>query len=96
MTLKARFMTFLAIMFMSAQFLGVAHGAAYGDADHVHDGHPCIVASIVKKSSDIDVAPTLHLDLAEKGEWLEATPLESAPKSLPLRVGTIRAPPARA
>lgn len=94
--MKARLVALLALVFLTAQFFAAAHGAAYGDADHVHDGHPCIVASMVKKSSDMDVASAPHFDLAEKGFWIEASPLQSAPKGRLTTTGSIRAPPSHA
>ncbi|SDE21563.1 MULTISPECIES: hypothetical protein [Kordiimonas] len=94
--MKARLVALLALVFVSAQFFAAAHSAAYGDADHVHDGHPCIVASIVKKSSDMDVAAAPAVVLNDRAEWLEPTALPAAPQSRAARFGTIRAPPAHA
>jgi len=50
-----RFAVWLMALFVSAQLLGTAHAAAFGKQDHLHDGHPCIVASFVKKSADFDL-----------------------------------------
>ncbi|NVJ96760.1 MAG: hypothetical protein HWE25_01335 [Alphaproteobacteria bacterium] len=94
--LKAQLVAFLALLFVSAQFLATAHTAAYGDADHVHDGHPCIVASIVKKSSDMDVAPAPVLDVADQREWFAPTLPSHAPHSLATTTRPIRGPPAHA
>lgn len=94
LTLKARIVALLALLFVSAQFLGVAHNAAYGEADHGHDGQPCIVASIVKKTADMDVATAPHPALTGQGTWIEATPVLEAPLARKSRTGTIRAPPA--
>ena len=55
---SARFAAALAVLFVLAQLATTAHAATYGDADHVHDGLPCIVASLVKKTDDLNVAGT--------------------------------------
>ena len=96
LTLRARFVAFLAILFVSAQFLGVAHSAAYGEADHGHDGQPCIVASIVKKSSDLDIAAAPLLDPAVHSIWQEPLADKAAPASPATSTRPIRAPPAHA
>lgn len=52
-----------AAIFLCAQFLAAAHSAAYADADHLHDGTPCIIAAANKQGDSLDVAhdiPTLE------------------------------------
>ncbi len=49
----------LAAFFLFAQMVATAHVAAYGEAEHSHDGHPCIIAAAVKDTDDIDVAPPI-------------------------------------
>lgn len=90
---KVRSLALLALFFVAAQFFAAAHAGAYGDTDHLHNGHPCIVASIVKKASDMDVAAAPEFALDDHAEWIEAVPLPIAPESRTLRSGTIRAPP---
>jgi len=59
-----------AVIFLCAQFLASAHAAAYTDADHVHDGTPCIIAATHKQSDAMDTAapvPSLpRIAIAEK------------------------------
>ena len=43
-----------AAIFLLAQFLASAHAAAYADANHVHDGTPCIIAAAHKQSDAMD------------------------------------------
>jgi hypothetical protein len=54
--------------------LGTAHAAAFGKQDHLHDGHPCIVASFVKKSADFDLkdGPVLVEPTTTFGDHAEA------------------------
>jgi hypothetical protein len=47
---------FLAAVFLCAQILATAHSAAYADADHLHDGVPCIVAAASKQCDTLDTA----------------------------------------
>ncbi len=49
----------LAAFFLFAQMVATAHVAAYGEAEHSHDGHPCIIAAAVKDTDDIDIAPPI-------------------------------------
>lgn len=93
---KSRLMALLALFFLAAQFFAAAHAGAYGDTDHLHNGHPCIVASIVKKASDMDVAASPEFTFDDHAEWLEDVALPKAPESRAPRSGTIRAPPAHA
>lgn len=91
---KTRYMALLALFFVAAQFFAAAHAGAYGDTDHLHNGHPCIVASIVKKASDMDVAAAPEVTFNDHAEWIEAVALPNAPASRSQLSGTIRAPPA--
>lgn len=84
----------LVALFVSAQLIGTAHAAAHGDQDHLHDGHPCIVVSIVKKTDDIDVvvampeldAPVFDLPVPAATCTIGDIPVAAT--------GPIRAPPA--
>ncbi len=95
-TRKTRLMALLALFFVAAQFFAAAHAGAYGDTDHLHNGHPCIVASIVKKASDMDVVATPEFTFDDHAEWIEAVALPKAPESRAPRLSTIRAPPVHA
>lgn len=93
---KTRFAALLVLFFVAAQFFAAAHAGAYGESDHMHHGHPCIVASIVKKASDMDAAAAPEIKFDNHAEWIEAVPLPSVPTSRSICSGTIRAPPAHA
>ncbi|NVJ70005.1 MAG: hypothetical protein HWE08_06610 [Alphaproteobacteria bacterium] len=93
LSIKARLAALLALVFLSAQFLTAAHAATYGKTDHLHNGHPCIVASIVKKSTDLDVDTASAVELEAVPAWLEALPLPVAIAKPTPKAGQIRAPP---
>ncbi|MFC4347464.1 hypothetical protein ACFO5Q_06360 [Kordiimonas lipolytica] len=95
-SMKGRLIALLALFFVAAQFLAAAHNGAYGDSDHLHDGHPCIVASIVKKSSDMDMAETADFAFDDRAEWIEPTAQPHQADSETVRSRSIRAPPAHA
>jgi hypothetical protein len=81
-------------LFVAAQFAATAHAATYGDKDHLHDGHPCIVASLVKKTDDMDVAPALLLPEPEPAVATLPTASQTAPAEQRFIAACIRAPPA--
>lgn len=88
-----RFALWLAAFFVFAQLLTSAHSAAYGDADHLHDGHPCIVASIVKKSGDMDVAPAPIFVEPQDAHYAAPAEPTLALIGRITATGTIRGPP---
>ncbi len=52
----ARVAPWLAVLFVAAQLIATAHAAAFGDNEHTHDGHPCIIATACKHTPDVDTA----------------------------------------
>ncbi len=54
---QTRLASLFAVFFLLAQIFTTAHIAAYGETEHSHDGHPCIIAAAVKQADDLDCAP---------------------------------------
>jgi hypothetical protein len=88
-----RLSAWLIALFVSAQLVTTAHAATYSDQDHLHDGHPCIVTSIVKKTSDFDLSdgPSLQAPVASYGTLLPHT--FQAPADIRVAGASARAPP---
>jgi hypothetical protein len=51
----------IAILFLSTQFLGMAHAAQYGDPSHHHDEMPCAIQFVVETAKGL-LAPVAPLD----------------------------------
>jgi len=51
----------IAILFLSTQFLGMAHAAQYGDPSHHHDEMPCAIQFVVETAKGL-LAPVSPLD----------------------------------
>lgn len=56
---QTRLASLFALFFLLAQIFTTAHIAAYGETEHSHDGHPCIISAAVKQADDIDGAPAV-------------------------------------
>jgi len=83
----------LATLFLLAQFISSVHAATYGDTGHTHDGQPCIIAAVCKKTTDFDIVPSPILIVPEAYDvdfaCINCTPeFTNAPSFL-----AIRAPP---
>jgi hypothetical protein len=64
----------IAILFLSTQFLGMAHAAQYGDPSHHHDEIPCAIQFVVETAkgllapaTDCDPTPSITPDIPSLG-----------------------------
>lgn len=89
-----RFAALLLAFFVSAQLLATTHAAAYGETDHLHDGHPCIIASIAKVSADYDLATAPALEPRNKVRCGVEIVEYAAPEVKHTGYAPARAPPA--
>jgi len=60
----------ITILFLSTQFLGMAHAAQYGDPSHHHDEIPCAIQFVVETpkallapATDCDRTPSIAPDV---------------------------------
>ncbi len=84
----------LIVLFVSAQLFATTHTAAHGDRDHLHEGQPCIVASFLKKTDDIDIASALpEIEEQDFHPYVPATTSVALTGAV-VATSPIRAPPA--
>lgn len=84
----------LIVLFVSAQLFATTHTAAHGDQDHLHEGQPCIVASFLKKTDDLDIASALpEIERQDFDPYVLAT-TSIALSCAVVATSPIRAPPA--
>jgi hypothetical protein len=89
----ARLLPWLVGLFVAAQIVTTAHATAFGENKHTHDGHPCIISTVCKQASDVDLAgdvPALAVP-----EWQEhhSSHLRCEGEGTSLVAASIRAPP---
>ena len=89
-----RFAALLLAFFVSAQCLAASHAAGYGETDHLHDGQPCIIASIAKISADYDLAAAPYVEARSEAHCGYEIIAYSAPVAKPTGLAPARAPPA--
>ncbi|WCL55405.1 hypothetical protein [Gimibacter soli] len=65
----------LAVMFVAAQVMLVAHLAAFGPDKHLHGSEPCAIVSVSKAHDALDVASPPQLILPEAGAVIEILPV---------------------
>ncbi|WP_417449653.1 hypothetical protein [Kordiimonas sp.] len=90
-----RLVPWLIALFVAAQLIATAHAGAYGDSKHLHDGHPCIISTVCKQSSDGDLAQPAPV--VEPREWQEfyAVAHNHVEVAAPVKASAIRGPPSK-
>lgn len=88
-----RYAVLLLAFFVSAQLLATTHALAYGETDHLHDGQPCIIASIAKISADCDLATAPALEARSEAHYGYETTEYAAPVAKRTGYAPARAPP---
>jgi hypothetical protein len=84
-----------AAILLCGQILATAHAATYADADHLHDGVPCIISVASKQLDALDLASSVpSLDRVKSYHCVDTVFRDTLVENSTVSIQTIRGPPA--